>query len=100
MEIHFRDILVSLRFTDFSFESPVPLKWGEDGPIVGSAFLWVEKKGMYADLVVNERIEYLETWPHVAIDPVSSVIGYIFLSKSRNIDLEIPSLKEQSLQRK
>lgn len=100
MEIHFRDILVSLRFTDFSFNNPVPLKWGEDGNLVGSAVLRVEKKKLYADLILNERINYTNAWLHVAIDAVSQVIGYVFLSHTRNIDLEIPSLTEQVLQKK
>ena len=100
MEIHFRDILISQRFADFSFTNPVPLRWEQDGEIVGSAFLKAKKKELYANLILNQRIEYSGVWPHVAIDAVGQVIGYIFLSKTRSIDPAVLPLTDQLLGKK
>lgn len=100
MEMHFRDLLISIKFPQFSFQNPVDLKWNEDGPVIGSAILRVEKNKIYADIIINEHVAYIDAYPHVAINVAHETIGYVYLSKNKGIDPEIRPLKDQLLEKK
>ena len=95
MELHFRDILISIKFNDYSFQNPVDLKYEENGPVIGSVTLREKKKQLLGDLVINQRVDYMDAYPRVAIDAATKQIGYIFLSKNLPIDPEVKTLKEQ-----
>lgn len=100
MEVHFRDILVSLKFTDFSYNNPLPVKWNEAGDTIGSANLKEEKHQLLADLVIQDHIKYENIYPHLAVDVINKTIGFIYLSENKSIDPEVKPLKEQLLQKK
>jgi hypothetical protein len=100
MEVHFRDILVSLKFNDYSFTNPVPVKWNQDGEVIGSATLKVEKKKLYADLVIQDHIKYNNVYPHLAVDVISQSIGFVFLDQNKGIDPEVEPLTAQLSRKK
>jgi len=100
MDVHFRDILVCLKFSDFSFNNPLPVKWNHDGEVVGTASLKVEKKKIYADLVIQDHIKYNDVYPHLAVDTLSKTIGFIYLDENKSIDPEVEPLKQQLLKKK
>lgn len=100
MEVHLRDILISRRFADFSFANPVPIKWNQDGIVVGAANLKSEKDNLIADLVIQDHIKYEGIYPHLAVDVISKTIGYLYLSENKSIDADVKPLKEQLLPKK
>lgn len=95
MELHFKDLLISIKFSDYSFQNPVELRLGEDGPPVGFAYLCEKKDRLLGDLVINQHVDYLETYPRVAINATAKQIGHVFLSEQLPIDPEVKKLKEQ-----
>lgn len=100
MEVHYRDILISLKFSDFSFNNPVPIKWNHDGDVVGSAILKTEKSKLYADLIIQGHIKYKDVYPHLAIDAVSKSIGFVYLDQNKAMDPEVEPLTQQLLKKK
>jgi hypothetical protein len=95
MDLHFRSILVSLHYTDFTYQNPLPLKHEAGGPVIGKAELHDEKKKLFVNLSIEQHLDYLPLYPRLAVDVLNKQVGYVFLSKEKPLDEEVRILKEQ-----
>ncbi len=100
MDIHIRDLLISLTHVDFSSDNPLELRLEADGPIIGSAELCKKKDQLFADLLIEKHVDYLSMFPRVGVDVINKKIGYVFLSRQNPVDSEVKIIKEQVLGKK
>jgi hypothetical protein len=95
MDIHIRNLLISLIHVDFSFDNPLELRLEADGLIVGSAELCKKKGQLFADILIEKHVDYLSMFPRLGVDVINKRIGYVFLSQQNPIDSEVKIIKEQ-----
>jgi hypothetical protein len=95
MDIHLRDLLISLKYLDYSFTNPLELRHEADGPVIGKAELCKKKDRLHVDLLIESRVDYLVLFPRLAVDVINKKIGYVFLSKLQPIDPEVAIIKKQ-----
>jgi hypothetical protein len=95
MDIHLRELLISLKYTDFSFDNPLELRHEADGPVIGKAELCKKKDRLLVDLLIQTHLDYLPLFPRLAVDAINRKIGYVFLSKLQPIDPEVLIIRKQ-----
>ena len=95
MDIHIRDLLVSVKHSDFSFNNPLELRLESDGAIIGKAELNKKKGELFADLRIETHVNYLSMFPRLGVDAINKTIGYVFLSQQYPVDQEVKIIKEQ-----
>jgi hypothetical protein len=97
MEAALNSIFLDHR-TYWMFDNPVKvtLEFNYDSPPIGSAILFMQEDGLYADMILEAMTEnYLELYPHFSFSKDGRTISSIRLSPIENTDERVKTIDQQ-----
>jgi hypothetical protein len=84
---------------NWMYDNPVKvtMEFDYDSPPVGSALLFIEEDGLYANIILDQmRDNQLELYPHISFSKAGKAISSIKLSSIEHVDERVRTIDQQT----
>lgn len=98
METAFNRIFLDHR-KNWMYQNPVKvtMEFDYDSPPIGSALLFIQEDGLYADITLDHmRENQLELYPHISFSRAGKTVRSIKLSSIEHADERVRTIDQQT----